>query len=470
MRKKIELCILAGLVIFAGLTGCQSTPAEKAVVVSSDEAIAEVDDVSSATPEGEGWKVTLSGVRTDDLWQSDFESWKESEEDTYVEMELEKKGETNLYGGILLKDIVAVIDDAAGGMPYIFQEGLWEEGYDITLTAADGYSATFTTSDYSADEILLADTLDGEKIPPMIAGNVTGKAWVRDLASIELSLSPVDLAENDFEFFLDINGTTSSYTIADLEAMEIYIEDKGSFTNSYGNTTDAVYGGVKLIPLLSQFMEVTPETAIKVIAMDGYEMSYGGDMLLDQTDGDWILAFKENGEYMPEDPGYIRLVKAGPDNPNITGHVSARMIKKIVTEGVPFKDFTLTVVENGTTEVFDRQTMQSGVVTNKNRIKFYYRKEDRDIDYMGIALWRMLERLEGYSAVTIEAADGFSVTLDNSQIEGNDDVILAMYTGEDEQLLSDDEWPLRLVWDKDAAIVPEGIKAVRNVVKIVLEY
>jgi len=199
-------------------------------------------------------------------------------------------------------------------------------------------------------------------------------------------------------------------------------------------------------------------------------MSYGGEMLLDQADGDWILAFKENGEYMPEDPGYIRLVKVGPQNPNITGHASARMIKKIVTEGEPFKDFILTIVENGTSEIFDRQTMQSGVITNKNKATYYDRKNDEDIEYMGISLWRLLERLEGYSAVTVEATDGFSVTLDNAQIEGNDYVILAMYIGSDGSLLDDKEWPLRLVWDKDASVVPDGIKAVRNVVKISLVY
>jgi hypothetical protein len=463
VKRKAALLISAGLMAIAVvLAGCRSVPAEK-----SPEG---VDAVSTATPGGQGWMVTLTGVREDELWQSDFESWETGEEGAYVQMDLEKKGNTNRYGGILFRDIVAIVDDAAGGMPYVFRDSLWEEGYEITLTASDGYSATFATSDYRADEILLADTLDGEKVPPMIVGNITGKAWVRDLASIELSLAPVDLALNDFEFVLDVNGSVTSYTIADLEGMDIYIEDKGSFTNSYGNRTDSVYGGVKLVPLLSRFMEVTPETAIRVVSMDGYEMSYGGEMLLDQGDGDWILAFKENGEYMPEDPGYIRLVKAGPENPNITGHISARMIKKIATEGEPFRDFELTVAEDGITEVFDRQTLQSGVMANRDRVSYYDRKADRDIEYRGIALWRMLERLSGYTAVTIAAGDGFSVTLDNSQIEGNDDVILAMFTGEDDQLLDGSEWPLRLVWDKDAALVPDGIKAVRNVTDIILVY
>ena len=84
--------------------------------------------------------------------------------------------------------------------------------------------------------------------------------------------------------------------------------------------------------------------------MDGYAMSYSASQLLDNSDGDWILAFKENGEYMPEDPGYIRLVKVGPNNPNITGHVSARMVKKIIIKDVAFKDFSLELIQNGKTD------------------------------------------------------------------------------------------------------------------------
>ncbi len=465
--------ILIALVI--SFTGCASGNAEEMIEPTTEILVdatvdIEVDSISSATPEGEGWVIRLIGVRSQDIYQSQYESWKKSEAGVYHEMELEKKDETHLYGGLLLKDFVAVVDDPSGGMPYIFQEESWDIGYDITLSASDGYSATFNTAEVNSNEVLLVDTIDGESVLPQIAGNLSGKAWVRDLVEIELGLEPVDLAQNSFEFLMEINGTTTSYTISELESMEIYVEDKGSFTNSHGNTTDSVYGGVKLIPLLSDYMEVAADSAIRVIAMDGYEMSYGGDMLLDQADGEWILAFKENGEYMPEDPGYIRLVKVGPDNPNITGHVSARMIKKIATEGVPFRDFELTIVQADMTEVFDRQTMQSGVVTNKNRVTYFDRKADADVPYMGISLWRLLERPQGYKGITIEATDGFSVTLDNAQIEDNDDVVVAMYVGTDDQLLDDDEWPLRLVWDKDASVVPEGIKSVRNISRIILEY
>jgi hypothetical protein len=473
--KTARIWVFLGVVMLA-LLGCASANGEPPVVIgearvqnTEEVAVAEVESVSTATPDGEGWMVTLIGVRQDEIWQSDLAAWKERP-DLYQVVELEKKGETNLYGGIALSGVVAMVDDADGGMPYVFEGELWNEGYDITLTAADGYSFTFSTAEVAADEILLVDMVDGVPVVPQIAGNLSSGGWVRDLSEIELSLAPVSLSTNDFELLLDINGQITPYTIGELETMSLYVEDTGSYTNSYGQTFSAVWGGVKLIPLLERYLALTPDSSITLIAMDGYEMSYGGDMLLDQTDGDWILAFKENGEYMPEDPGYIRLVKVGPGNPNITGHLSARMIKSVAVEGIPFEDFEITIVDGDSVEVFDRQTLQSGVGANRDRVAYYDRRAEADIPYMGIAVWRLVERPDGYSAITIEASDGFSVTLDNSQMEGNDDVILAMYTGADDQLLGSDEWPLRLVWDKDAAVLPEGIKSVRNVVRVILVY
>ncbi len=327
MRKIILLVLL----IFLLTMGCTTTDSNRAA--ESKENI--VNSVSPATPEKTGWEISLTGVRTDKLWQSQYNSWKETE-GFYTTVELEKKGKTKIYKGISLDHIIAIVDDLSGEYPFTFQKDLWKKGYDITLTAKDGYSFTFSTEKLSAKEIYLIDNLDGKDIPPMIAGNINGKAWVKNLAEIELGLTPVTLNNSNFEFILEINGRASSYTICELEDLPIYIEDKGQYTNSYGNVFSGVYGGVKLLPLLSQFMDVKPETTIKIIATDGYEMDYSGETLLDQENGDWILAFKENGEYMPEDPGYIRLLKVGPQKPNIDGKLSARMIKKIICTGGVF--------------------------------------------------------------------------------------------------------------------------------------
>jgi len=54
-----------------------------------------VDAVTSATPGGTGWKISLLGVRNDEIWQSEFESWNK-EPEFQIEMELEKPGYATL--------------------------------------------------------------------------------------------------------------------------------------------------------------------------------------------------------------------------------------------------------------------------------------------------------------------------------------------------------------------------------------
>ena len=67
----------------------------------------------------------------------------------------------------------------------------------------------------------------------------------------------------------------------------------------------------------------------------------------------------------------------------------------------------------------------------------------------------------------ITASDGFSITLDSRELHENDDVILALKKNGEE--LPESEWPLIIVWDDDAEIVPSGIKNVRNVISIELD-
>ena len=106
-----------------------------------------------------------------------------------------------------------------------------------------------------------------------------------------------------------------------------------------------------------QFMHLEEDDTITMVAMDGYEMTYSGSQIRDDADGDWILAFKSDGEYLPEDPGFIRTVKVGPKTPNIAGHLSVRMIEKIVVKEEGYRDFKLSI--NGKMNfTLDRQTIQ----------------------------------------------------------------------------------------------------------------
>ncbi len=461
VKTLLSVLLLAALLI-SGCTTASQSPS--GLVIEETEA----DAVAHATPKGTGWIISISGVREDEIWESNFEKWKEMEGSEYGEYMFQLKGEDTSFMAIPFKNIIAMVDDPDATMPYAFDAELWKSGYQITFTASDGYSATINTADFAVEDLYIADAMRGEKVAPMLTGNISTQFWVKELASITADLKPVSLAENNFELILDIGEKHAVKTIAELEKLPYYIEDKGNYTNSYDNNFQYIWGGVKIVDLIEEYASLTPEMTVVIEAMDGYAMTYSASQLLDNSDGDWILAFKENGEYMPEDPGYIRLVKVGPNNPNITGHVSARMIKKIIIKDVAFKDFSLDLIQNGRTEVMDRQTLQSGVTTSRTKVAFFNKKAGEAVEYLGIPVYVLLERYTDYKTVTVQAADGYSISLNAAELAGNDDVIIAMFYG-DESELSESEFPLVIVWDQDAAIVPAGIKAVRNISALILE-
>ena len=472
----LAACALA----FSLLGSC--TPSEAA---RSDASEPEGTAISSAEADG-GWQISLRGAREAVLAQMDYDEAK-AHETHYAELQFEKKGELHSYRAMPLRLIVAMVDGRDSEHAYRFDRDLWEQGYDITISADDGYSATFNTAEIPSDTLFLADSEDGESTVPSIIGDVSGKLWVKNVVSIELGIAPPEaMAGRDFQLVLDLNGEESTYRIEDLEASPLYVEGTGSFTTSAGTTYTNVYGGVVLADFLDQFFELGPDDTVRLVAVDGYEMPYSGEQILDESDGGkWILAFKIDGEYMPEDPGYVRTVKIGPDNPNIDGHLSVKMIERIAVEVDSYADFAL-VMTGKMDWTLNRQTIQSCVSCHRQTVT--YDQKGEISEYTGVPLWRFLAYVDdekiaphkqdssiisyseaaveqGYTA-TVVATDGFSVTLDSGDIDRNDDVILAaLKQGEK---LPEREWPLILVWDKDTEIVPDGIKGVRGVSEIQL--
>ena len=479
-RSIIQLALSIMALAFM-LTACATANLE-----TGSESTESADTISPASTETE-WTITVTGMQEKTINSSELAD-SMSHESHRMEMTLKSKDETHSYVGLPFRYIAAIADMSVGDHPgYKFDEDLWKAGYDITFTAADGYSATFNTADVSWDDLMLTATRDGETVSPRIVGEINSKLWVKDLVSIDLDLAGSAIVGDEFQLKLIVNGKTDSFTLDELEASPWYAEGRGSFTTSAGTTYTNDYGGIRLADFLRSFMRLEKDSMVTFVATDGYEMSYSGEQILDESDGIWILAFKMDGEDMPLDPGYIRTVKIGPEVPNITGHTSVKMIEEIRIDGESYKDFTLLMKGQKDFEV-DRQTMQSGVSCHNRTVTYYDRKNDLDIIYTGIPLWRLLAysddqdyaphmqdssiisynrdaAIEGYEVV-ISAADGFAITLDSSQLDKNDDVIIAMYRDGEE--LPESDFPLVIVWDKDAETVPEGIKAVRNIASIEL--
>ncbi|HEY9054078.1 MAG TPA: molybdopterin-dependent oxidoreductase [Rectinemataceae bacterium] len=434
-----------------------------------------------AQPEAK-WSVRLSGLRADTMSQEYFSKLKAAGSG-YLSKTVDKKGATAIYTGVSLRLVMAMVDGPDSAHPFAFDPGLWARGYDITFVAEDGYSASFSTATLSPDALILADTEDGKPlVKPMIVGDGPKSLWVKNITSIETSLSPAALVSEAaaFTLELDINGSLRSFSLAELEKDKDYIEGPGSFTTSAGTKYSNAYGGVKLASLLERYMDLSADDSLTFVATDGYEMTYPGSRVLDSSDGEWILAFRMDGDWLPKNPGYVRTIKVGPGNPNIDGHLSVKMIKRIVVKEKDYADFRLSFSGKMSGEL-DRGTIQSCVSCHRKDVAF--ERKDVKANYAGFPLHLLLAYADdaeyaphkqasgilSYDAaaakagyrVEVIAEDGFTITLDSRYLDENDQIILAMYR--EGKALGAEEFPLVLVWDKGAARLPEGIKNVKRV-------
>lgn len=496
--KHLLFALFAALAL-AGITACVSdAPASSAPVASpaptaapvaapapapAASAAAPATPAAAAATPAATWSVSLKGIREDTLTAAYYEEAK-VHASHYVKKTVDKKGVAVTYEGMPLRLVIAMVDGPDAEHRYLFDEALWKAGYDVTLIARDGYSATFNTKDLAPDALIIADREDGKPIAPMTVGDAAKSLWVKDLVRIETSLAPSALAAAAAEFSLElsVNGAEASYTLAELETLPFYVEDKGAYTTSAGTRYEGIYGGVRLLDLLSTYAELGDDDSVTFVAMDGYEMSYPGRQVMDRTDGDWILAFRLDGEWLPKDPGYVRTIKVGPGTPNIDGHLSVKMVKKIVVKQKDFVDFSIGLTGR-MSWTLDRSTIQSCVSCHTQTVTF--ERKGVTAEYTGFPLWMLLGYIDdptyaphkqdkavkpyddaaaaaGY-AIDVKASDGFTVTLDSRAITRNDGIILALYKAGEK--LPEGEGPLVLVWDR-AATVPEGIKNVKMIASI----
>ena len=477
--------ILLIMVLAFSMTGCSSQKSSLATSGSAGAPAGKAIDAASAASAAADWSVSLKGLRSDSLSQAYYQKLKSAGQH-YLRKTVDKKGVSVEYSGLSLASILAMVDGSDSAHPFSFDAERWAEGYDIVLTAADGYSVSFSTKDLAPEALILADReADVYLAKPMTVGDAPKNLWVKDLVSISTSLAPVTASAEAkaFALELDINGTKASLSLADMEKDSAYIEGNGSYTTSAGTKYTNTYGGISLSALLGRYMDLKAQDAVTFVATDGYEMTYPGSLILDESDGKWLLAFKMDGDYLPKDPGYIRTIKVGPQTPNIDGHSSVKMIQRIVVSQEGFKDFNLSY--SGKMEgSLDRSTVQSCVSCHGKEVAF--ERKDVKARYKGFPLHLLLAYADdpvyaphkqgsevlaydaaaakaGYG-VEVIAEDGYSIKLDSRDLHNNNDIILAMYR--ESETLGPDEFPLVLVWDKNAARIPEGIKNVKRVSSI----
>lgn len=238
-------------------------------------------------------------------------------------------------------------------------------------------------------------------------------------------------------------GVLAEYALAGLEQLEV-ITAQGTFTNSAGVDYTATYTGVPLTTLIGN---LSKDATVRVTASDGYSMNYPVEMLADCSEGTWILAFKENGEYMPLDPGYLRIVRIGENNPHFEGSLSARMVERIEVLGA-YEEYTL-LLKGAVERLFTRGELEAGIGCPCHTATVTSTRKGEAHTYTGLPLWRLIAYVddgiypdaelgihyndEDFSddlaaqnyTITLTATDGYAQTVTSTLIARDNRFIVA---------------------------------------------
>ena len=282
-------------------------------------------------------------------------------------------------------------------------------------------------------------------------------------------------------------GETTVFDMAGIEALDT-LTAEGTFTTSSGADYAATYTGVPMATLIGN---VPVDATIRVTASDGYSMNYEAGMFLDQSEGTWVLAYKENGLYMPNDPGYFRIVQIGENNPHFTSSLSAKMVEQIEILGA-YEAYSL-VVTGAVTRIFERGELEAGIGCPCHTAEVSVTSKGVTSVYSGLPLWRLIAYVDdsvfpaadegihyndedfdddlaaGDYTITLVAEDGYEQTVLSSWIARNDLFIVA-FKKNGLFLDASSNGFMRFVFD-DSAVLPEGtrLRSVKFLAEIRIE-
>jgi hypothetical protein len=282
------------------------------------------------------------------------------------------------------------------------------------------------------------------------------------------------------------NGTQVVLHAADVAALESYtapggFKSSGGYIAAVGN-----YTGVPVLALCDLVGGISSEQTLTVIASDGYNMVYtytqvhGQDFTTyDPISGSeaaptqpmkMVINYFKDGSPLPttedDKQGPLRIGMLGPEGLLTEGHFWTKMVSRIeVTANV--RDWTVTVFDSGnaTGLPMTRQALTADV----NHFPLNWTDSNGNV-WAGSALWRWVSWYnynggisnatldQGYKAQVI-SGDGYNVTLDDSRVKMNDNIIVAVHLNGG--ILSDPYWPLTLVGSN----VTSG-ESVKNIVQI----
>ena len=381
-------------------------------------------------------------------------------------------------GGIPVRGIpLKPVFEALGGLG---------EDQTVFVFTLEGLQATLNKE--AVEEAILGFPREGEGAPgPTLFGpdfSVSGVRWLFVDWNGE-ALPEVGKWPKEAQLTLVTPEGERTFTLAELEQRFVAVTFPGSYVTSAGRVVSFVYTGFLLSDLLGNWPE---DAELEVVAADGYRMRYRYGSLSD-AEGTWILAFKQDGKYMPFNPGYFRMVKVGPGNPRFQSAASAKMVVRMEIRG-SYIPYSLRLF-GATEKIFTRWDLESAVACPCHAQAVTSTHKGETHTYIGLPLWRLLayvdderfpegsgikyddasfnwEKAQAGYLVEIRGKDGFSQTISSTFLAGNDKFILALKV--DGRFLSEEEGgPLLFLWD-DGAVVPEKLKRVKWVAEIVIHF
>jgi len=286
----------------------------------------------------EDWTLLLDGALTEEIDREYFEEGVACiHSATYDDL-------SGTWEGMPLWDLVGYVDDQITHGPGAFNDTRAAEGYQVKITASDGFNVTFDSQDIARnDDYIIANILNGEPLleqhwPLKLVGPaIVPSQSISKITEIELiGVEPVPPSAGSVHI---IKYGPDGVTIIDetnvtVEWMEQNLDVIGDGVTHYRfqgitgdpedlwdpNETkgmdppkiDNAVKGTRVKELCDLVGGMGTGTDIKFIASDGYETTLGYSNIypnpyVQERQGDAILAWYADGEYIPDYTDGIRL-------------------------------------------------------------------------------------------------------------------------------------------------------------------
>ncbi|TEB08062.1 Endo-1,4-beta-xylanase A precursor [Pelotomaculum schinkii] len=461
---KVEYYYAAGIAAPADLDAVKAaaTAAVKTVVATG---IAPTD-----------WTLQLSGAKNASVTKAYFEDAlacpSSGHQVTWTD------GDGNVWGGVPLWLLVAMVDDDPDVGPYHFNfnDDLAAQNYEVNVIAGD-WSATLDSAAIARDDgYIVANTLNGEPLPletesgkacwPLYLKGpaVFGGQQVGNIVRIELSGLPEPPEGWTLEMIGEVGDTITQ------EEFEAGLACTGSGHNrEWIDIENNVWSGVPLWVLLGAVDDIETGshwTFNDALAADGYTVKVvaGDDFYktFDSADvagsNDYIVANKCNGAPLTE-AGPLRLVGAGvtKDDGSLGGSAVGNIVKIEIPElqTPPADPGSWNLALNGKiSDVISQAEFEAALACPNSGHLQEWTDGDGNV-WSGIPLWFLTgwvddrqphdydanQATAGYT-ILVKAGDGYTKDFASADVAWSNDYIIANKCN-DAPLT--DAWPLRLV-------------------------